>query len=522
MITRRHPVRPHPATQVSGFPKGLATRLPFAVLTLLLLAVVFLPGSPGAEQLPSGSGTHLLPPIQKPVLPSPKLQLRKVFVVGDTLTVPAFSFQLIGGHYQTTLTCRLVGEHCNVFVENEVWGSRVSQSDVASVAQAFDRTTPADPTRGIFATLSGLFGNPPDVDGDPRILIAIIDVLDSPILGYSIVGYFDVANQAPPVSREIVYLDANPFAVNSTLARATIAHEFQHLLHWQSDPDEDKWIDEGFSEYAELACGYKDSSAGEVANFLSLATNTPLTDWQDQSWDFERAYLWTTFLVQTYGQSTLRTLVGDRANGILSVNNTLAALGRPERFDHLFGQWTGAVYRDDFAAIALGSLKSDALTVPTLSVNRNASLWGADYLTLGPTSDLALTVAPTGDNDVLVTLIQTGTDRGLIAPLVVAKGRSRRIHTYGSADRALAVTTTSGTTRGYTLSVKSLSGGQTRAASDFDADGEIGFSDFLAFVVGFGKRAGDVGFDPTYDLNNDRQVAFADFLIFVKNFGTRP
>ena len=73
-------------------------------------------------------------------------------------------------------------------------------------------------------------------------------------------GYYDVENQAPPTAREIVYLDSNPLDINSTLARATLAHEFQHMLHWNADPDEDKWLDEGCSEYAELACGYKDTT----------------------------------------------------------------------------------------------------------------------------------------------------------------------------------------------------------------------------------------------------------------------
>ena len=48
---------------------------------------------------------------------------------------------------------------------------------------------------------------------------------------------------------------------------------------------------------------------------------------------------------------------------------------------------------------------------------------------------------------------------------------------------------------------------------------EIGFTDFLAFASGFGKKAGEVGFDPTFDLDGDLQIAFSDFLTFVQNFG---
>jgi len=474
-----------------------------------------------AESVPK-SGTHLIPRPDVVTQSATKTQVTPAFKVGDALTIPAFSFQLVGGRYQTTVTCRLVSNNCYIFVENDMWNTRVSQTDIASLAQAFDQSTPTDPTRGIFAISTTLFGTPPNVDGDPRILIAIIDVLDSPILGFTITGYFDVANQAPPVSREIVYIDANPLKINSTLARATLAHEFQHMLHWKADPNEAKWLDEGCSEYAELACGYKDTTASEMASFLSLATNTGLTEWEDQSWDFDQAYLWTSYFVQTYGQSALRTLIADTTNSIQSVNNTLQKLNKPERFDHLFGQWAAAVYRNDYTHIELGAVKSDTLTVPTPNTGRIASLWGVDYLTLGTTSNLALTIQPNGNNDILVTLIHPDPTRPLSAPLTISSGQTRRIHTYGTANRALALTTTSGTARGYTLSIATLTDGQTPKASDFDANGEVGFSDFVAFVSGFGKNAGDVGFNPTYDLNNDHKVAFADFLIFAQNFGLKP
>ncbi|MBT3604198.1 MAG: hypothetical protein HN521_14170 [Candidatus Latescibacteria bacterium] len=497
-------------------------RSAYRVFYTAFLFIIFFITAAQADPIPI-SGTHLLPRTEVPYHPVAKIQSTPVFQVGDALTIPAFSFQFLGGHYQTTVTCRLVGDNCYILVEEEIWQSRVSQSDIESLAQAFDQSTPRDSTRGIFDISTSIFGDPPDVDGDPRILIAIIDILDSPIQGFSIVGYFDVENQAPPVSHEILYLDANPFAVNSDLARATITHEFQHLTHWNADPKEEKWLDEGCSEYAELACGYKDTTASEMDSFLSLATNTDLTKWEDQSWDFDHAYLWVTYFVQTYGEAALRTLIADPDSSILSVNNTLQALNKPERFDHLFGQWAAAVYRDDYTAIDLGTVKSNPLIVPTDPVTRQATLWGVDYLTLGDTSNLALTIGPSDNNDLLLTLIHTDSTRPLSAPLTIPSGQTRRIHTYGSANRVLAITTTSGTgaESGYTLSIDALTDGHTPQASDFDANGEVGFSDFLAFASGFGKNEGDVGFDPTFDLNNDLKVAFADFLIFVHNFGQK-
>ena len=56
---------------------------------------------------------------------------------------------------------------------------------------------------------------------------------------------------------------------------------------------------------------------------------------------------------------------------------------------------------------------------------------------------------------------------------------------------------------------------------DFDGDGTVGFSDFLAFVSGFGTSRGDSRYDARFDLDGDGAVGFPDFLIFAGAFGSR-
>lgn len=56
-------------------------------------------------------------------------------------------------------------------------------------------------------------------------------------------------------------------------------------------------------------------------------------------------------------------------------------------------------------------------------------------------------------------------------------------------------------------------------AADFDGNGSVGFEDFLAFAAGFGKQAGEAGFDIRFDLDADGTVGFTDFLVFVSQFG---
>ena len=55
---------------------------------------------------------------------------------------------------------------------------------------------------------------------------------------------------------------------------------------------------------------------------------------------------------------------------------------------------------------------------------------------------------------------------------------------------------------------------------DFDGDGTVGFSDFLAFASAFGSQQGDATFDARFDLDGDGSVGFGDFLAFAADFGS--
>ena len=54
---------------------------------------------------------------------------------------------------------------------------------------------------------------------------------------------------------------------------------------------------------------------------------------------------------------------------------------------------------------------------------------------------------------------------------------------------------------------------------DFDGDGIVGFSDFLALAGQFGSRQGDGRYEAKYDLDSDGAIGFSDFLIFTASFG---
>ena len=58
-------------------------------------------------------------------------------------------------------------------------------------------------------------------------------------------------------------------------------------------------------------------------------------------------------------------------------------------------------------------------------------------------------------------------------------------------------------------------------SADFDGDGTVGFSDFLAFAGSFGASRGDSRYEARFDLDGSGSVGFSDFLVFAGAFGSQ-
>ena len=75
----------------------------------------------------------------------------------------------------------------------------------------------------------------------------------------------------------------------------------------------------------------------------------------------------------------------------------------------------------------------------------------------------------------------------------------------------------------FSIDVNTAAGDQkvtsVNVSPDFDGDGIVGFSDFLALAGLFGSRQGDGRYEAKYDLDSDGAIGFSDFLIFSASFG---
>ena len=253
-------------------------------------------------------------------------------------------FPIFGSPTPVRATCRYVGRRCFVFVENTQWdteGGPVLQSDVDKLAELFDASTPADPDRGIYDLVVETFGEAEDVDGYEQIFLLLLDMPDP-----ELVGYFDPgvsAHDLPEHRRDLLYLSQFHLRRQARLARGTLAHELQHLLHWSSDRDEAAWVNEGLSGYAEAVAGFPEADPAAVPSFLDHP-ETSLTNWTRRARSYGATYLFAAYLAERYGPDLIRALVAEPDNGIAGVDKSLDRVGSGHRFVDAWSGWVTANY----------------------------------------------------------------------------------------------------------------------------------------------------------------------------------
>lgn len=279
-------------------------------------------------------------------------------VLGDAVNDTA-SFWTLKGAYleewiQVDATCRAVGTYCYVYVEDAEWtNGNITQNDVDTIRDTFDNT--------IYPSEASNFGTPPVYNGDSKITIFLTDLKD----GYDgsngwYAGYFYSLNYTTDTNsnnRHMITIDTYPTIVNNpyyeekTLADGlgTVAHEYQHLLHYWSDPAETTWINEGQSDYAEfLTLGMLPQS--HVADFLAYHS-VNLEQWG--SFDvsivenYGAALLYMLYLYENFGGASIMSNIHQDSTyqGRSSINQQLATYDT--NFIDVFTDWTLANLLDD-------------------------------------------------------------------------------------------------------------------------------------------------------------------------------
>lgn len=291
------------------------------------------------------------------------------------------------GNSLLSATCRYVGVHCYIFVEDAQWdayGGFINQTDVDTLGELFDQASPMDPARGIYDLEVENFGSPPDTDGDERIFIVLLDSGDP-----QIIGFFDPSVSIwsdPALRRDTIYLDSWTVRRRQYLAQGTLAHIFHYLIHWGYDEDEDFWVTRGLAGYAEKLIGYPEGDADMVPAFLERP-DFDLTSWENSAASYGATYLFIAFLAERYGSEFLRSLVAEPHNGTFGIDAAFQAIDRMQNFDGSWAQWIVGNYAPDdpqYGYSALQGRRVITFSTPPLPFENSAGIvyhtWGTTYI----------------------------------------------------------------------------------------------------------------------------------------------
>jgi hypothetical protein len=275
------------------------------------------------------------------------------------------------GQKRVHTTCRSVGEHTNVWVDDSVWERLVTEDDVNILERRLERQAPTgatDPRKGIAELNHDYFGKPPvGLDGDPKVNVLLTEF--AAFKGTVMDGYFNAfdtltekeAQEYDQHSNEseVIYLNSASRRISSDYMQGVLAHEYSHLLQYPHDGDEESWLGETLGEVAMKVNGYH-TDMGHVARHQTRP-DRPLVS---QTYvDYGACMLFGTYLTEQYGQGFIQDLTANPENGIESINSTLAGLGQDKNFDGIYKDWVVANYADS-RGVATPGLHYSTLDVP--------------------------------------------------------------------------------------------------------------------------------------------------------------
>lgn len=256
---------------------------------------------------------------------------REVFHVSNNNTFEQFD-----------VTAVLVSKQPNVYmwVDNS-WLEFVDRDVVVATGQELDqKIIPRD---------RELFGMEwsPGIDCDTRL-----HVLHTSNTGAG--GYFTSPDQYIAAVRpdsnekEMFYIDLEGIGeLGGSYYLGGLAHEFQHMIHFHADRNEDTWANEGLSELAAFLNGY--GLNGHDMMFAEIP-NIQLNFWPEGGGEgvhYGTTFTFWLYFYDKYGEQGIREFIADPRNGLDGVARALQEAGFRGPLDEFFADWVVAKFLDN-------------------------------------------------------------------------------------------------------------------------------------------------------------------------------
>jgi hypothetical protein len=189
-----------------------------------------------------------------------------------------------------------------------------------------DSTAPGsrDRGKGIIENDVDVFGPTPTAVGDGYQDFLLFDISDQSVLGFFLPN--DQSTEQFSNRRNLLYIDSREGLQRTTSVLNTLAHEFQHLIHFGIDQNSDLFLNEGCSETAGLMCGYPDRTNPDYLR----NTNTRLFDFPSDpignNQAYERALTFVHYLYEQFGDRFLHELLLTHMSYMAAVDSALTAI----------------------------------------------------------------------------------------------------------------------------------------------------------------------------------------------------
>ncbi|MFQ5421796.1 MAG: hypothetical protein ACE5EY_15700, partial [Anaerolineae bacterium] len=270
--------------------------------------------------------------------------------------------------------------------------------DAAAAAQVIETK--------ILPTDRAFFGQEwqPGVDGDNRVNILHVAEVGGVAAAYFWSGN-EVVTAVNPYSnqRELLTIGLKHSPLGSNTYFSAVAHEFQHLIQWHTDGNEEAWLNEGLGDLAPHVNGLEIDRASVYAN----QTDIQLTDLSQEpeviGAHYAASYLFAVYFLDRFGEEATQALVRHPENGRAGFEAILAELETGLSFNDLFADWLAANYLDgaglgdgvyQYASLEMAELAPETIRRFPVEGTGSVNQFGADYLRIR--SDKPFTLVFTG------------------------------------------------------------------------------------------------------------------------------
>ena len=295
-------------------------------------------------------------------------------------------------NFEATATLRYITPHMYFWIEN---GVDYDEDDLKRLGDTFENQ--------MYPIDREFFGSEPNpgIDGDPHIFILYVRGT-----GASNAGYFSTPDQYNPLvkeysnAHEMFFFNADNMDLGAEDTYGTLAHEFQHMIHSNTDGNETSWMNEGFSMVAELLNDYP------IYFDYYYVTNPDinLTDWSPDPGSngphYGQSFLYLAYLLDRFGEDVTKEVVKHPENGLPSIDETLQELNITDpqtggiiTADDVFMDWAATMWLMDESVGDGRYHYGNYPEAPTISVsetisscpettNGSVNQYGIDYFTI--------------------------------------------------------------------------------------------------------------------------------------------